>query len=68
LIAGQINHCSSFPSKAIGALLASRHGSDRRSVSATLECEINRSRARGLRNQGFYGLSRDQIGFCEEEE
>src|SRR3954470_5563814 len=40
----------------------------RRSLSATLEWEINRSRGRGLRNPAFYGLSRDQIGFCEEEQ
>jgi lipoprotein-anchoring transpeptidase ErfK/SrfK len=29
--------------------------------SATLELQINRSRARGLRNRGNYGLSRDEI-------
>jgi hypothetical protein len=30
-------------------------------ISATLELEINRSRGRGLRNRGNYGLSRSEI-------
>src|SRR3954447_7577723 len=42
-------------------------GRSKAGFSATLELEINRSRGRGLRNRGNYGLSRSEIVVCEEQ-
>jgi hypothetical protein len=65
----EINHCSGFPSKVSRriAAIADTSSVPNRCFSATLELEINRSRGRGLRNRGIYGLSRSEIEFCEEQ-
>jgi lipoprotein-anchoring transpeptidase ErfK/SrfK len=57
-----------LPSKGLRriAAIAELSSVPNRCFSATPELEINRSRGRGLRNHGIYGLSRVEIEFCEE--